>query len=138
MVIDAALFVPQSRPRRAYVIGVDAESGFPPLIVMDQFALPFHGGRCGGQGALSRQRAPPIWFKLPAPPPHGLTLRDIIDDRAQEWDSPGAVAELIGRMEKPHLDRLDEDKSSAGGLVIRSLNYRNRNGDPAMGVSAMI
>ena len=32
-------------------------------------------------------------------------------------------------MDKPHLDRLEEDKR-AGGLVIRSLNYRTRNGIP--------
>ena len=126
MVIDAALFVPQSRPR-VFVIGVDATLPIPASIVMDQPDPLFHDDAV--VKALRRRKAAPIWFKLPAPPPHGLTLRDIIDDRAQEWDSPGAVAELIGRMEKPHLDRLDEDKR-AGGLVIRSLNYRTRNGIP--------
>ena len=39
------------------------------------------------------------------------------------------TAELIGKMEKPHLDRLEEDKR-AGELVVRSLNYRTRNGIP--------
>jgi DNA (cytosine-5)-methyltransferase 1 len=126
MVIDAALFVPQSRPR-VFVIGVDAELPVPASIVMDQPALPFHDDAV--VKALSCQRAPPIWFKLPVPPPHGLTLRDIIDDRAQEWDSSDAVAEIVSKMDKPHLDRLEEDKR-AGGLVIRSLNYRTRNGIP--------
>ena len=126
MVIDAALFVPQSRPR-VFIIGVDANSPIPASIVMDQPDLPFHDDAV--VKALRRQKAPPIWFKLPVPPPHGLTLRDIIDDQAQEWDSSDAVAELIGKMEKPHLDRLEEDKR-AGGLVVRSLNYRTRNGIP--------
>ena len=130
MVIDAALFVPQSRPR-VFVIGVDATLPIPRLDRHRSADPPFHDDAV--VKAIRRQKAEPIWFKLPAPTPHGLTLRDIIDDRAQEWDTPGAVAELIGKMEKPHLDRLEEDKR-AGGLVVRSLNYRTRNGHP-LGVS---
>jgi DNA (cytosine-5)-methyltransferase 1 len=126
MVIDAALFVPQSR-QRVFIIGVDAELPIPASIVMDQPDPQFHDDAV--VKALRRQKAPPIWFKLPAPPPHGLTLRDIIDDQAQEWESSDAVTELIGKMEKPHLDRLDEDKR-AGELVVRGLNYRTRNGIP--------
>ena len=126
MVIDAALFVPQSRPR-VFVIGVDATLPIPASIVMDQPDPTFHDDAV--VKALRRQKAAPIWFKLPIPPPHGLTLRDIIDDQAQEWDTSAKAAELIGKMEKPHLDRLEEDKR-AGGLVVRSLNYRTRNGIP--------
>ena len=126
MVIDAALFVPQSR-QRVFIIGVDAELPVPASIVMDQPALPFHDDAV--VKALRRQKAPPIWFKLPVPPPHGLTLRDILDDQAQEWDTSAQIAEIVSKMEKPHLDRLEEDKR-AGELVVRSLNYRTRNGIP--------
>ena len=126
MVIDAALFVPQSR-QRVFIIGVDAELPVPASIVMDQPALPFHDDAV--VKALRRQKAPPIWFKLPVPPPHGLTLRNILDDRAQEWDTSAQTAEIVSKMEKPHLDRLEEDKR-AGELVVRSLNYRTRNGIP--------
>ena len=131
MVIDAALFVPQSRPR-VFIIGVDATLPIPASIVMDQPAPPFHDDAV--VKALRRQKAAPIWFKLPIPPPHGLTLRDIIDDQAQEWDTSAKIAEIVGKMEKPHLDRLEEDKR-AGGLVVRSLNYRTRNGIPQWEVS---
>ena len=126
MVIDAALFVPQSRPR-VFIIGVDATLPIPVSIVIDQPTLPFHDDAV--VKALRRQAAPPIWFKLPVPPPHGLTLRDILDDQAQEWDTSDKVAEIVSKMEKPHLDRLEEDKR-AGGLVVRSLNYRTRNAIP--------
>ena len=104
----------------------------PASIVMDQPDPPFHDDAV--VKALRRQKAAPIWFKLPVPPPHGLTLRDIIDDQAQEWDTSAKTAEIVSKMEKPHLDRLDEDKR-AGGLVIRSLNYRTRNGIPQWEVS---
>ena len=126
MVIDASLFVPQSRPR-VFIIGVDATLPIPAEIVMDQPDLTFHDDAV--VKALRRQKAAPIWFKLPIPPPHGLTLRDILDDQAREWDPSAKTAELIGKMEKPHLDRLEEDKR-AGELVVRSLNYRTRNGIP--------
>ena len=86
MVIDAALFVPQSRPR-VFIIGVDATLPIPASIVMDQPDPPFHDDAV--VKALRRRKAAPIWFKLPIPPPHGLTLRDILDDQAQEWDSLG-------------------------------------------------
>ena len=78
--------------------------------------------------ALRRRKAARI-VQAPVPPPHGLTLRDIIDDQAREWDPSAKTAEIVSKMEKPHLDRLEEDKR-AGGLVIRSLNYRTRNGIP--------
>ena len=126
MVIDAEFFVPQSRDR-VFIIGVDATLPIPASIVVDQPALPFHDDAV--VKALRRQTAPPIWFKLPVPPPHGLTLRDILDDQAQEWDTSDAVAEIVSKMEKPHLDRLEEDKR-AGELVVRGLNYRTRNGIP--------
>ena len=83
MVIDAALFVPQSR-ERVFIIGVDASLDIPAEIVADGPTSPFHPPML--VKACSR-RTTPIWFKLPVPPPHGLTLRDIIDDQAQEWDA---------------------------------------------------
>ena len=126
MVIDAKFFVPQSRDR-VFIIGVDATLPIPASIVVDQPALPFHDNAV--VKALRRQAAPPIWFKLPVPPPHGLTLRDILDDQGQEWDTSDAVAEIVSKMEKPHLDRLEEDKR-AGELVVRGLNYRTRNKVP--------
>jgi DNA polymerase I len=126
MVIDAALFVPQSR-KRVFIIGVDAELPIPASIIMDQPSSDFHPEDV--VKALRRQKAPPIWFKLPVPPPHGLTLRDILDDQAQEWDTPDKASEIISKMEQPHLDRLEEDKR-AGELVVRSLNYRTRGGIP--------
>jgi DNA (cytosine-5)-methyltransferase 1 len=126
MVIDAALFVPQSRDR-VFIIGVDAALHIPAGLIDDQPSEPFHTPPL--VKALSRQKTSPIWCKLPIPPPHRLTLRDIVDDQAQEWDTSDAVAEIIGTMEPPHLARLEADKR-AGELVVRSLNNRTRNKVP--------
>jgi DNA (cytosine-5)-methyltransferase 1 len=122
MVVDAALFVPQSR-ERLFVIAVDA--GLPILsdLVAAGPAEPFHPPSL--VKAMGRQKAKPIWFRLPIPPPHGLTLADIIDGSGMDWNPPAKTAEIISMMEKPHLDRLARDQR-AGKLVVRGLNWRTR------------
>ena len=126
VVVDAALFVPQSR-ERLFVIAVRNSVDVPSAIIVDRPGLPFHSEAV--VKALRRQKAAPIWWRLPVPPAHNLTLADILDDRGMRWDAPAKTAEIIGTMEQPHLDRLDEDKR-AGGLLIRSLNSRTRDGIP--------
>ena len=120
--IDAALFAPQSR-ERVFIAAVDKGIDLPRAIIADAPSEPFHPP--GLVKALRRQRSAPIWFKLPVPPPHGLTLADILDDRGMSWDPPAKTAEIVSMMDKPHLDRLASDKR-AGRLVVRSLNWRTR------------
>ena len=122
MVIDAALFVPQSRPR-LFILAVDGALDIPADIVADRPSAHFHTD--GLIRAVRRQVAAPLWWRLPVPSPHSLTLADILDDRGMEWDPPAKTAEIIGMMERPHLDRLAEDRR-AGRLMVRSLNWRGR------------
>jgi DNA (cytosine-5)-methyltransferase 1 len=120
VIIDAALFVPQSR-ERLFIVAVDKSVDVPLAIVADKPSEPFHPKEV--VTALRRQGTAPIWWRLPVSPPHGLTLFDIRDDRGVKWDRPAKTAEIISMMDKPHLDRLDGDKR-AGGLVVRSINWR--------------
>jgi DNA (cytosine-5)-methyltransferase 1 len=122
VVIDAALFVPQSR-ERLFIVAVDGALGIPTSIIAPSPSLPFHAE--GVVKALRRQKAQPIWWRLPVPPPHDLTLADVLDDRGVIWDTPAKTAEIIGMMDGPHLERLDGDKL-AGRLMVRSLNWRTR------------
>jgi DNA (cytosine-5)-methyltransferase 1 len=126
VMIDAALFVPQSR-ERVFVVAIDAALNIPAAIVADRPSVPFHSEDV--VKALRRQpfdkpRSQPIWWHLPVPPPHSRILADLLEDaRAVKWDAPGKTAEIISMMNEPHLNRLDEDKR-AGRLVVRSLNWR--------------
>ena len=125
VVVDAALFVPQSR-ERLFVIAIDAELPTPADLVAAGPAEPFHPP--GLVKAMLRQKAAPIWWRLPVPPPHGLTLADIIDGTlAMNWNPPAKTAEIISMMEKPHLDRLADDQR-AGRLIVRALNWRGGRG----------
>jgi DNA (cytosine-5)-methyltransferase 1 len=121
VMIDAALFVPQSR-ERVFIVAVDAAQDVPADIVANGPSLPFHQDAV--VKALHRQKARPIWWRLPVPPPHNLTLADLLEDEHKaKWDTPAKTAEIVGMMDKPHLDRLNEDKRT-GRLVVRSINWR--------------
>ncbi len=124
MVIDAAMFTPQSR-ERLFVIAVATD--IPTAVIADGPSEPFHPE--GLVKALRRQRMQPIWFKLPVPPPHGMTLADIIDERSIDWNMPNETAAIIASMEPEHLARLASDKM-AGKPVVRSLNRRTRRNGP--------
>jgi DNA (cytosine-5)-methyltransferase 1 len=118
MTIDAALFGPQSR-ERLFIVAVDGALDIPTSIAAQSPSLPFHTKAV--VNALRRQKTQPIWWRLPVPPRHNLTLADILDDRGMTWDAPTKTAEIVGMMDKPHLQRLEGDKV-AGRLMVRSLN----------------
>jgi DNA (cytosine-5)-methyltransferase 1 len=121
--IDAALFVPQSR-ERLFIIAVESDMPVPSELVADTPMAPFHPPAL--VTALRRQKATPIWWSLPVPPAHNLILADLLEDaHAVKWDTPAKTDEIIGMMEKPHLDRIEEDKR-AGRLIVRSINWRTR------------
>ena len=132
VIIDAALFAPQSR-ERLFVVAIDKTLPIPVELVTDEPNGSFHPP--GLVKALRRQRAKPIWLKLPIPPPHSRTLSDILDGRGMDWDPPSKTAEFIGMMYEPHLIRLAEDKR-AGKLVVRSINWRTRGAVTRLGISA--
>ena len=80
VVIDAALFTPQSR-NRLFVIGVDSSLAIPDSLIASGPSSPFHPQIL--KAVVRRQKGEPIWFKLPIPPARNSTLANILDD-----DSP--------------------------------------------------
>ena len=65
MVIDAALFTPQSR-ERLFIVAADSALGIPTSIIAPSPSLPFHTEAV--VKALRRQKAQPVWWRLPVPP----------------------------------------------------------------------
>ena len=72
VVIDAALFVPQSR-KRVFIVAVDADAHVPAELVADGPMAPFHP--LALVAACLRQKSQPIWFKLPTPPTQNSIVR---------------------------------------------------------------
>ena len=106
VMIDAELFLPQSR-QRVFFIGVDNSLPIPASLIATGPAAPFHSPML--VKALRRQRAQPIWFNLPAPPRRHLSFADIIEDAPTgvSWHSRGETDRLIAMMAPMHLAKLE-------------------------------
>jgi DNA (cytosine-5)-methyltransferase 1 len=118
--IDAAAFLPQSRPR-AFVIAArgpidglaaDNPGDFASAAVVRAHArLP---------AALGRQWA---WWRLPAPPRRNATLASLLEpDEAVPWRSQAETAALLAQMRPAHRARLAE--AAGGGERVVAAVYR--------------
>jgi DNA (cytosine-5)-methyltransferase 1 len=93
LVVDAELFVPQSRPR-LFIVGVRGELEIPARLVADEPQFPWH----------SRLPQTPIgdwiWWRLPMPRPRVLGFRDVIEQDADgmSWFADEETRRLLGMM----------------------------------------
>ena len=129
VMIDAALFVPQSR-ERVFIVAVDRALRIPTSIIAPSPSLPFHTE--GLVDACERHaKQTPIWWRLPAPPPMNLILADVLEDNPPGgWDprdggSPTCAASIISKMTPINLDKLASMRR-VGKPVVRSIRYRGR------------
>jgi DNA (cytosine-5)-methyltransferase 1 len=124
VVIDAELFVPQSR-ERVFLIGVDKALPIRIDLVADGPCPPFHPPVLAS--ALRRQRTQPLWWRLPIPPRRNTVFADLIEDHpigvpSSSSDDPG---ELIAMMAPQHLAKVEAAKR-AGRRMVGSLSKRMR------------
>ena len=123
VVIDAALFVPQSR-ERVFIVAVDADAHIPAELVADGPTTPFHPPTL--VAACQRQRDP-IWWRLPVPPKRNTTFADIIEDEPTgvRWHTQAETDRLIGMMTPVHLAKIETAKR-AGRRMVGGLYRRIR------------
>ena len=115
VVIDASLFVPQSR-ERVFIVAVDADAHIPAELLADGPTTPFHPPTL--IAACQRQRDP-IWWRLPVPPKRNTTLADIIEDgpTGVRWHTQVETDRLIEMMTSVHLAKIETAKRAAGRRV---------------------
>jgi DNA (cytosine-5)-methyltransferase 1 len=119
--IDAALFVPQSRPRVFMVATIE-----PPgrTSIAPAPAVPFHSAAIQrAHAALSpalRQRW--VWWSLPAPPLRNTSLEQVLEPGAS-WDEGPATERLVSLMAPAHRARLGA--GSGVGAVYRRIRVEN-------------
>jgi DNA (cytosine-5)-methyltransferase 1 len=123
VMVDAALFVPQSR-ERVFIIGVDADAHIPAELVADGPMAPFHPPTL--VAACKRQRDP-IWWRLPVPPKRNSTFADIIEEEPKgvRWHDEVESDRLIGMMSPVHIKKIEAAKR-AGKRMIGGLYKRIR------------
>jgi DNA (cytosine-5)-methyltransferase 1 len=124
VVIDAALFVPQSR-KRIFIIGVGPDADIPAELVADRPTAPFHPPAL--VAACERQRSGPIWWRLPIPPARNSILADVIEDEPKgvSWHTEAETERLIGMMSPRNIAKVEAAKH-AGKRTIRGLYPRVR------------
>ena len=98
LVIDAALFVPQSRPR-LFIVGVRDDIGIDASLVSGGPQTPFHtSGITAAYNRLSKSsRAKWIWWNLPVPPPRRSTFSSVIESDIP-WHSSQQTEALLALM----------------------------------------
>ncbi|NUJ79241.1 DNA cytosine methyltransferase [Methylocystis sp. FS] len=128
LVIDAALFVPQSRPR-LFIIAAREDVAVASALTRKSANAPFHTRALVAAHERLPQtlRANWLWWNVPAPPLRNTTLFDVIEDRPLdvEWRSVGETNALIAMMSDVNLAKIAEAKR-AGRKMVGTLYRRTR------------
>lgn len=125
IVIDAALFVPQSRPR-LFIIGIQADAPIAPELLAGRPTAPFH------TPALTRAiealpaslKTQALWWRLPCPTDPAPPLTAILTDPSSDagWRASHQTQQLLSLMAPAHRAKVDEVSLSGGrraGAVYR-------------------
>ena len=105
LVIDAALFIPQSRPR-LFLIGVREDLAVPAALVGgpdEPFRPPALRRSIAALPAPLREAM--IDWRLEAPAPRNISLAGIVEAGAQ-WDASKRTGALLAMMSERHRDKL--------------------------------
>lgn len=132
MVVDAKLFLPQSRPR-LFIIGVRGDVQTPGA-VRRYDALPMWGSSAlqaaFGKLAGDLQRRW-IWFDMPPPPPRLVTLADLIEDNpgGVKWHTAAETERLLAMMSDINSAKIKEAgrlSKQSGQRIVGSIYKRLR------------
>jgi len=128
MVIDAALFVPHSRPR-LFVVGVRDDVEFDEAMVSPGPIKPFHTR--GLQAAYDRiddaAKAKWLWWNMPTPPHRNTVFADLIEDKPDSvnWHTAAETTRLLGQMSSINLAKVEAAKR-AGRRMVGAVYKRTR------------
>lgn len=126
VVIDAVLFVPQSR-KRIFIIGIRADLELPVGIHWLHPSQAWHPvalQRAHAKLPASLQQAW-VWWNLPLPSPRLQNFIDVLEDEPTgvKWHSPADTTRLLSLMSEVHLQKIEQAKqrgqSAVGGVYRR-------------------
>jgi len=127
VVIDALLFVPQSRPR-LFVIAARKDTDIPSSLIAKGPLPTWHTkALINAYGKLpSACRDSWVWWNLPIPRNLRMSLSDVIEENPTDvkWFTSSEVARLVSMMSETHLEKLDKAKRTGirmiGGVYRRT------------------
>ena len=120
LVVDAALFVPQSRPR-LFIVAVRDDIEVPPGVQRDVPSGLWHTKALrAAYGKLSfADQQSWIWWSLPEPPARSVRLADLIEDEPDSvaWHSPGETRRLLGMMSEINRAKVQRAQAQHRSIV---------------------
>ena len=128
VLINASLFVPQSRPR-VFFIAVRSGELIPSDLVSDGPVLRWHPNALvnayNGMSALAKKHW--IWWNAPAPAVRNTRFADIIEDEPTgvKWHSLAETHHILGLMSAVNRRKVDAAKS-AGRRMVGGVYRRTR------------
>lgn len=128
LVINAALFVPQSRPR-LFIIGVRADVEIDPALLSPEPIAPFHTAAL--QRAFERvsktAQKKMVWWNIPAPARRNTTFADLIEENptSVSWHTDAERDLLISKMSAVNKAKLEAAKR-AGRRMVGCVYKRTR------------
>ncbi len=128
LVIDAELFVPQSRPR-LFIVGVRTGLPLDPALLSPAPLPPFHSR--GLVRAVERLpgplRARQLWWNLPPPSHRVRTLANLVEERPDSvsWKSDAETKQLLAMMSATNLAKVTA-AMRAGRRMVGGVYRRTR------------
>jgi DNA (cytosine-5)-methyltransferase 1 len=127
-VLDAAHFVPQSRPR-VFIVGVHSSIGIPGTLTSPDPIETWHPAAL--QRSLAafgpKLRSNTIYWNLPAPPLRNIGLADIIESEPEgvEWNSRDYTRNLLSMMDANNTIKIAHAKK-LGREIVGTIYRRTR------------
>jgi len=120
LVMDAARFVPQSRPR-LFIVAVREERGVPDALTRTEPDPRWHPANLVG----AYEKLPPrlkkvwLWWRLPAPPSRKAKFEDIIEDEPEgvEWHTPAETRRLLSLMSPLNRKKVEQARRMGRRMV---------------------
>lgn len=132
MVIDAALFVPQSRPR-LFVIGLRGDMRAPECTHRHDPSPLWHTRTlCGAFDKLpGKLQQSWIWWDMPAPPPRTKTFADLVEvePTGVKWRTAAETQQLLAMMSDVNRAKVDDAKrlsKKIGQRLVGTIYKRTR------------
>jgi DNA (cytosine-5)-methyltransferase 1 len=133
LVINAALFVPQSRPR-LFVIGVREAAPIDPALLAPGPMAPFHTrGLCKAIEAIPEAlKDGLLWWNLPTPEHRVRTFADEIENMPDSvpWHTPAETQALLAMMSPINKAKVEAAKRAGRRMVggVYKRTRQNHNG----------
>lgn len=132
MIIDAAMFLPHSRPR-LFVIGIRKDLHIPDCLQSQAPSAVWHTKTLRGafEKLSSKLKQDWIWWNMPTPQARDLTFADLVEEfpESVKWHTSDETKQLLAMMSDVHLAKVKEAKKQSketGRRFVGALYKRTR------------